>query len=174
MEFITKSDHDFVASTDQKYYGVHGDRWEYISRVIEIIQSLGIEGSVLELGAHELPICKRSDVIDIVPHPHVKYVFDATVTPWNVPDDYDLFIGLQVWEHLGDKQKEAFQEVKRVARSAILSFPYMWNYPGDIHHGIDEDKISEWDPSYKTNDEGIGRSEVYLRLSPAQVVSDWS
>jgi hypothetical protein len=36
---------------------------------------------------------------------------------------YDLFVALQVFEHLGTSQREAFREVRRVARHAIISLP---------------------------------------------------
>jgi len=32
----------------------------------------------------------------------------------------------------------------RVTKMAILSFPLNWNHPGDCHHGITEERISEW------------------------------
>ena len=60
-----------------------------------------------------------------------------------------MFIALQVWEHLGNKQSRAFREVMRISRSAVLSFPYDWdcpkgnaNYPE--HHRIDEELIGDW------------------------------
>ena len=63
--------------------------------------------------------------------------------------EYDMFIALQVWEHLVGRQREAFNEVMRISKMAILSFPYMWNCPEDNanypeHHMIDEKIISEW------------------------------
>jgi hypothetical protein len=60
---------------------------------------------------------------------------------------YDLFIALQVWEHLGSvKQKQdAFREAMRVSKTALLSFPYMWDCSeGDCHRMISEEIIKEW------------------------------
>lgn len=79
-----------------------------------------------------------------------EFKHDATVVPWPIDDKaYDLFIALQVWEHLEGKQKEVFEEVMRTSKAAILSLPYMWDCPKDNanypeHHMIDEKIISEW------------------------------
>ena len=79
-----------------------------------------------------------------------EYLHDATKIPWPIIDkEYDMFIALQVWEHLLGKQKEAFREVMRISRMAILSFPYMWDCPKDNanypeHHMIDEKIIADW------------------------------
>lgn len=57
---------------------------------------------------------------------------NATEKPWPIANkQYDLFIALQVWERLDNKQSRAFREVMRVSRAAILSFPYLWDYPRD-------------------------------------------
>jgi hypothetical protein len=75
---------------------------------------------------------------------------NATEKPWPIRDkSYDVFIALQVWEHLDNKQSRAFREVMRIARSAILSFPYNWNCPEDNanypeHHLIDQELIGDW------------------------------
>lgn len=62
---------------------------------------------------------------------------------------YDLLIALQVWEHLDNKQTRAFRELKRVAKRAILSFPYEWTggeqKPSHrAHRDIDKALISDW------------------------------
>ncbi len=121
------------------------DRWDYISEVIKIIKRESPQ-SVLELGPSRLPIVKGSDTMDrALLYPHLKYRHDATQVPWPIQDaSYDLFIALQVWEHLRDKQPQAFREVMRVSRMAILSFPYRWHCRGDFHHGIDDQQIAEW------------------------------
>lgn len=121
------------------------DRWSYIKEVIAIIKRERPK-KVLELGAYAVPIVKGSDTMDKeIAHPKLTYHHDATKFPWPIKEaGYDLFIALQVWEHLEDKQKEAFKEVMRVSKAAILSFPYKWDIPGDCHHGIDDEKIAEW------------------------------
>ena len=53
---------------------------------------------------------------------------DATATPWPIPGErYDLFVALQVFEHLGTSRRAAFTEVRRVARHAIVSLPIEWD-----------------------------------------------
>lgn len=133
-------------------------RWEYFKEVIGIIKNENIQ-SVLEIGPAQETIVKNCDVMvkpedDMWGRPKntfvKEYVHDATESPWPIKDKrYDLVIALQVWEHLDDKQKQAFQEVMRVSKMAIMSFPYMWNCPKDnrnypAHHLIDEKIIGNW------------------------------
>jgi hypothetical protein len=157
MELMTYEDfEDVLAKTESDYYE---GRWAYFSRVVEIIEAQNDIHKVLELGPSALPVVKDGDVMvfpkeDKWGRPIQKasreYAHDATMTPWPISDKaYDLFIALQVWEHLGGRQKEAFQEVMRISRMAILSFPYLWNCPKDNanypeHHMIDEKIIAGW------------------------------
>ena len=94
----------------------------------EVIDSIKKEPpkSALELGPDNFPIVRQSDSMDKNGWlPRLTYHHDATKFPWPIKDSkYGLFIALQVWEHLQDKQKEAFREVMRIPRRAILSFPY--------------------------------------------------
>lgn len=142
MRLMTYSEFEELRKQDPYY---KKSRWEYLKEVIDIITKESFN-SVLELGAYKQPIVHGSDIMDVNPnHPNLTYLHDATKIPWPVEDSkYDLFIALQVWEHLKDKQKEAFREVIRISKMAILSFPLNWNRPGDIHHNITEEKISEW------------------------------
>jgi hypothetical protein len=40
------------------------------------------------------------------------FTFDATTKPWPINDkQYDLFIALQVWEHLDNKQSRALEKL---------------------------------------------------------------
>jgi len=120
-------------------------RWPYLKEVIDFVKRERPK-HVIELGAYLIPLIRNSHVMDIEQGmPQQKYVHDATVFPWPIGDDqYDLFIGLQVWEHLDQKQEEAFKEVMRVSRMAVISFPYRWYCPGDIHHNIDTKTITRW------------------------------
>ena len=78
------------------------------------------------------------------------YIHYAAEKPWPVVDkQYDLFIALQVWEHLSNNQSRAFREVMRISKAVVLSFPYNWdcpennaNYPE--YHDIDEELIAGW------------------------------
>jgi hypothetical protein len=147
---------NLLKSSRSKYYE---GRWAYFSEVINIIKQENEFEKVLELGPAFQTIVKNCDImvkpeIDVWGRPE-KYInkefkHDATVVPWPIEDRaYDLFIALQVWEHLEGKQKEAFKEVMRTSKAAILSFSYMWDCPKDNanypeHHMIDEKIISEW------------------------------
>lgn len=154
MEFMTKSEFDEL----KKRYGYFGDRWRYFKEVINLIKEEKFD-SVLELGPAKKSIVKFADVMDFSGDkiPNLKYKWDATKTPWPIEDKkYDLFIALQVWEHLyekkkgpcweGPKQREAFREVMRISKNAILSFPFEWHCPRSCpsHHNITKKKIAEW------------------------------
>ena len=156
MQTITQQ--EFEESRQRAGGEYYRTRRNYMQKVIDIIQAEGIE-SALELGPGPLPVMRDSHLMlnptDDVPgrpldHAPKEYVHDATDFPWPVGDkQYDLFVALQVWEHLGTQQAAAFREVIRVARMAILSFPLMWDFPEHshnypAHHMINEDKIAEW------------------------------
>ena len=141
---------DFVEAEKKDPY--FKGRWTYFSIVVDLVQKIQPE-SVLELGPYRLPLVKGEDTMDIVKVlENLTYFHDATKIPWPIADKkYDLFISCEVWEHLGDKQKEAFQETMRISRRAIFSFPYKWKYPKESkevealqHRDIDEAKIAEW------------------------------
>ena len=108
--------------------------------------------SALELGPHLRPLVTGADVLELEPSPHLEaagrvIVHDATVTPWPVTDHhYDLFVALQVFEHLGGAQGDAFREVCRVARHAVLSVPIGWvmDDPTNCHHQISRERALSW------------------------------
>jgi len=157
MELMTKIDFDeLLNSSLSKYYE---GRWAYFSEVVKIIENEVNINKVLEIGPAFQTTVKECDImvkpeIDVWGKPE-KYIaeeiqHDATVIPWPIKDkEYDLVIALQVWEHLDDKQKEAFGEVIRTSKMAILSLPYKWDCPKDNanypeHHMIDEAIIAGW------------------------------
>ncbi len=145
-----------LSSPHAEYYR---GRWEYYKEVIKLVQQLNIT-RVLELGPGFLPIVKTADIMlnpeaDHFGRPNDgengETVFhDATVSPWPIKDKaYDLLIALQVWEHLDNKQSRAFREVQRIAKRAILSFPYAWiggvEKPSHrAHRDIDKELIADW------------------------------
>lgn len=134
------SEADFQAASARWPY--YARRWGYFRLAL---QFAGSPSSVLELGPHRLPLFPAGDTMDRKAELLPTYRHDASVTPWPVEQHYDLFIGLQVWEHLGASQAMAFWEVMRVADRAVLSFPYRWDCPADlIHHGIDDAVIGRW------------------------------
>lgn len=140
MEIITEK--EFIEQT--KLFSYYNNRWSYYSKTIEIIKRFN-PSSFLELGPGPacLELIKNSDTMDIAEGCTIQH--DATKIPWPIQDKkYDLFVALQVWEHLDNKQKEAFAEVIRISKKAILSFPYKWKTDTSIHRNIDEKKIKEW------------------------------
>jgi len=154
MECITYTDFIELGKPKEDYYV---GRWLYINEVIKLIQEIKPE-STLELGPALFTVVKNSDImrkeqIDKWGIPKIitkEYLHDATIIPWPIKDKkYDLFIALQVFEHLVNRQAQAFNEVKRIAKYAILSLPYKWNVPEDNanypeHHMIDEETILSW------------------------------
>ena len=154
MECINIDDFTELSKTRAGYYS---GRWAYFQEVIKMVERISPQ-SVLELGPALFTVVKNSDImrkpeIDDWGVPlniqSIEYLHDATKTPWPVDKKYDLFIALQVFEHLVDSQMKAFQEVKRIARYAILSLPYKWDCPKDSslypeHHMIDESTILGW------------------------------
>jgi hypothetical protein len=141
LQPLTKVEFDSLAARN-KYYE---NRWPYYEAALRLIEGLNYS-SVLELGPYERPLIQGADLMDLTAHiPNVRFQHDASDVPWPVADkQYDLFVALQVWEHLSDYQREAFGEVIRCSRYALLSFPLNWNIPGDCHHSIDEALIEEW------------------------------
>ena len=110
-------------------------RWSYTSAALTLAADLIKRRhlrTALELGAPLRPIIVGAHVMDVTARPELDprvpiTVHDATQEPWPFEDKaFDLFVALQVFEHLGDRQPEAFREVRRIARNAILSLPIDW------------------------------------------------
>lgn len=122
---------------------IDDNRWSYMGPICERLARL--EGSVLELGPATTPIVPGADTMDRrsygIP---LTYEWNATIAPWPIADkQYDIFIALQVFEHLKGKQSRAWGEVCRIANRAIISVP--WEWPGDgSHSGIDNKTIRSW------------------------------
>lgn len=140
MKYLTRADFDAIAAKDS-YYKI--ERWHLYEAAMAVIQGIG-PSTVLELGPYRLPIVVESDTMDRRANLEPTIVHDACVTPWPINRHYDVFIALQVWEHLSNPQ-QAFQEVRSLASHAVLSFPYLWNCPKNpSHHGITKETIREW------------------------------
>ena len=125
----------------EKYYA---GRWAYFSEVVNYLKDKNFD-SIIELGPHKYPIVENCDTLDYDTLYNPTYLHDASSIPWPINTrKYDLFIALQVWEHLKNKQ-QAFIEVLRITKkTAILSFPYKWTTSSIEHRNIDEQKIAEW------------------------------
>jgi methyltransferase family protein len=122
------------------------------SRIAEqLIRERGLT-TALELGPYLRSMIVGADIVDVREQPDRvaegrTIIHDATHLPWPVPDRaYDLFVALQVFEHLGTHQAEVFREVRRVARHAILSLPIDWVManPANCHHGLTEERVLAW------------------------------
>lgn len=121
-------------------------RWDYMGWVIEQLKQICPDDSkLIEAGTSGMPLSDKSFLYE-----YPEYNLD--VTPFKKDGErikthaYDAFVALQVWEHL-DNQEQAFKEVMRISKSAILSFPYMWpkGKGHDARHvGIDDIKIKQW------------------------------
>lgn len=144
MEFITLEEYE--AQTAPGWERYFSGRWGYVERVIEKIKSLGVEGRVLELGPGPgaRSIVTGADTMGCLEgiDKAVTILHDATMIPWPIATKtYDLFLALQVFEHLADKQREAFAEVRRVARQAILTLPFQCR---SERHKIGWTEYAEW------------------------------
>ncbi len=148
---MTRPEFDSMVEAFPYYAG----RWVYLRIALAEATRLIVDRrlrTTLELGAPVRPVIVGADVMDVVARPELDAtvpvtVHDATVIPWPVADKaYDLFMALQVFEHLGDRQPEAFREVRRIARHAIISLPIDWEMddPGNCHHRIPEARVLSW------------------------------
>lgn len=141
MSWITHEQFLHMERTDIYYR----DRWPYLKVARDM--SLSVEPkNILEAGPG--PLCKpimnsKADTIDL--KEGATIVHDLTKTPWPIGDKaYDLFIALQVWEHLGASQEDAFKEVCRVSKNAVLSFPFWWKRGSKEHLRISLATIRRW------------------------------
>lgn len=143
LEYITHA--DFLAAEAASAY--YAGRWEYMAPVVYFLDKLRLDGPSLELGCHTLPIVVGGETMDRdwrlsgVTYPH-----DATTTPWLCEDkQFELFIALQVWEHLRGQQAKCFGEVLRVAKRAVLSVPYRWECADHPEHRmITAETVHRW------------------------------
>jgi Methyltransferase domain len=148
---VTMAEFDAVAEGKSYYRG----RRQYVSAAAAQAEDLIDQhelGSALELGPHIQPLIVGADVMVLKPidpptADATVVVHDATRVPWPIADRrYDLFVALQVFEHLGDKQPDAFREVRRVARNAIISLPIDWvmDDPRNCHHMLSQERVLSW------------------------------
>jgi Methyltransferase domain len=144
---------EFMAVAADSPY--HAGRWTYMSAAGSIAADLIARHrlrSALELGPRALPLIVGADVMDLAPadvvHGSRRVVAaDATRAPWPFAErEFDLFVALQVFEHLGSAQPEAFREVRRVARHALISLPIEWRMADreNPHYRIPHERALSW------------------------------
>jgi len=133
------------------YYKARGRYMSVASALVDELSARYGIGRALELGAHRRPIATGADVMDLALVPgltgHGELIIANATEPWPFPaKSYDLFVALQVFEHLGTGQPDAFREAVRVARHAIISLPIDWTMadPTNCHHGITQDRALDW------------------------------
>lgn len=139
-----------------------GDYWSgrtgYTVRAMDFLK-MSAPDSMLEIGPG--PDCNAVASgegytgMDINPDRCPSIVHDAGEVPWPLEDDaVDAVIALQVWEHLGGRQQEAFDEAWRVAKKIIvLSIPYQWRGSLDFgHNGLTHDTMLAWASRRKWDD----------------------
>jgi hypothetical protein len=145
-------------------------RWKYTSFVCSELEKINPK-TAIEMGTNKLSLMSFSDTfaleIDTVDPDNLNnfnYIDDANNLPWNIPDKkYDVFVALQVLEHLGSNQDKIFNEIQRISNYAIISLPYKWDCPDDIeHHMIDDDKISKWTNNIKPYEKNIITGRIIL------------
>ena len=148
---IARADFDAMV----KEFPYYRNRWGYMSTaLLEAARLITTDDitTALELGAPVRPILVGAQVMDKTKRPEYDdsipaATHDATDFPWPFADkSFDLFLALQVFEHLKDRQREAFLEVRRIARHAILSLPIDWvmDDPRNCHHMISEERALSW------------------------------
>jgi hypothetical protein len=148
---VWKRDFDLLARQHAYLRG----RWRYMAVAADVVGDLILRHGLrtaLELGPKIQPLVVGADLMDLEPRPELDSAarvlcHDATKVPWPIADGrYDLFVALQVFEHLGDQQAAAFAEVRRIARTAVISVPIGWTTvdPSDLHYGISHETVLSW------------------------------
>ncbi len=150
---LTRAEFEAVAAR-HPYYRSRGRYLSVAAHAAhDLIDRHGLRSAV-ELGPHLCSIVVGADAIDIRRQPELALApgareieHDARRVPWPIADRaYDLFVGLQVFEHLGTAQPAAFAEVRRIARHAIISLPIDWTMddPRNCHHQISHERALSW------------------------------
>ncbi len=107
------------------------DRWNYHSRVVEILNSIEIASPshVLEMGTMGVTCVDDSQTIDYMDNWNFEgkkptYIHDARVCPWPFENkQFEVFVALRVFQHLTPKQEDALVEAFRISKKVILVVP---------------------------------------------------
>jgi hypothetical protein len=158
MKTISHDDFLEMSNSNPKYYN---GRWAYFEKVCEVINTQVKPKTCLEIGAGYFTVCYGADVMDFAEKTYYGlpdgrdrtiYIHNANDVPFDFITDkkYDLFLALQVFEHLKrDKVSMVFAEAKRISKNIIISLPYKWDVPSNMlmypsHHKIDEETVAGW------------------------------
>jgi len=117
-------------------------RWKYISYVIDKMKAINPE-RICEAGSNGIKLNSESLEMDLPWYDLNKIPFKTLEGDILKDKFFDIFVALQVWEHL-DNQQAAFKEVMRISKAAILSFPYKWKYGDKRHKNITWQIIKKW------------------------------
>ncbi len=158
-----------------KRFPYYRSRVTYMTAAASVVDDLIARHDIaraLELGPHRRPLVVGADVMQHELTADVEtegrlLVHDATVMPWPIADRaYDLFVALQVFEHLGTSQQAAFLEVRRVAKHAVVSLPIDWQTrdPNDIHNQISHEQVLRWFAPIRPTIVALGNASPGMRL----------
>jgi hypothetical protein len=173
IRVLTQAEFDDVARR-YRYYGPRGRYLSVAARIADDLIARKHLETALEVGPHLRPLIVGADVIDrkvnddLVLEPSAKrLVHDLRRVPWPIADgEYDLFVALQVFEHLEGTQSQAFREVVRVARHAIISLPIDWDMddPTNSHHMLSNERALSWFLPWRPTHVEVGNPGPRTRL----------
>lgn len=172
MEILSKKNYlSKVKKLNIRYWNNSTEvRWNYMKDVINELNNIR-PNSGIEIGTNMISLMDGSDSIaleiETVDPDNINnnnYIMDARNVPWNIENKkYDVFVGLQVFEHLSPNQSEIFKEIERISKYCILTVPYMWDCPNDVeHHMITDDIISKWTLGYKPYRKSINSGRLMI------------
>jgi hypothetical protein len=143
-----------VAVSKGTHWKNAASRWDYHRGAIEFVRQANpaAPSDVLEMGTMGVSIVKGSDTIDYAEKwnhagPPPTFMHDARHIPWPIADKrYQVFVALRVFHHLWPKQRECFEEARRIARHIVMVVPERYEVPTlrDTSVGISAAQLTEW------------------------------
>ena len=149
---------EFMQLIQRKENMNHEFRWLRYMEVMKRIHQIKPD-KVLEMNPLLLTAARNSDILCESVHESIGVRSDLatkvithnpTQIPWPIEDkSYDLFICLQGFECLTNKQAEVFQEIKRISKHAMIGFPEQRYCPmySDLcpeRNAVDSETILKW------------------------------
>lgn len=137
-----KTEEDYLDAVAKDPY--FKNRWSYFEPIYGLLAEMD-PYSMLEAGANNYPLYTDSTSVGLAPSEHTDVVADITKTLPFRDKEFDVYMALQVWEHLEGGQREAFSEARRVSLRVVLSFPYRWENSEDTtHYNLDDTVFESW------------------------------